>query len=430
MRAEAIDPSQTEYRRDPDRLFWFVQISDSHITLGNPSRIENLRWAAEAAVDHIDAEFVVHSGDIVDHTNGANFPAQDVECYPEEWAEYRAVVDRWATPYNWFDLPGNHEQYGDADLSCYLEGSIQGEFSGRTQHAWLRDFPFGRYLFVGMATCGEDGRRFPIDNANLSDGELEFLESALTRHADANLAFVFGHHPVHGRLHLTYLAGEDRDRFAEMMIEHEVSSYGYSHTDYSELGRHESLLLVDVGPLKGERDGDFALYTVDGNGLRVRQHDVGAWPIVQITAPLDSDMGGANPYAYPVAVGSSSNPVRAVAFDPAGIASVRFRADGGPWFVMDEVADHIFMGDWNTIGVDPGVHTLFLEVMGGSGTATDAIRVEVRVTECFDGLDNDGNGQVDYPRDAGCTSKSDDLEHGPRRPRTEPSDTGNRLSKK
>ena len=352
-----------------------------------------------------------------------------MECYPEEWAEYRAVVDGWATPQNWFDLPGNHEQYGDGDLSCYLEGSIQGEFSGQTQQAWLRQFSFGKYLFVGMATCGEDGRRYPIDNANLTDDELEFLETALTQHADANLAFVFGHHPVTGRNQHIYLAGEDRDRFVEMMIRHGVSSYGYSHTTYAAMGLYESLVLIDLGPLKGERERDFALYTVDGNGFRVRQHDVGAWPIAQITAPLDIDFAGANPYDYPVAVGSNSNRVRAVAFDPEGIASVRFRADDGPWLAMDQVADHVFEGDWNTIGVDPGLHSLLLEVMGGSGTATDAIRVEVRVTECWDGLDNDGNRQVDYPRDAGCTSKSDDLEHGMRRPRTGPTDPGSRLLK-
>jgi len=428
-RAEAIDPSKVEYRRDADSLFWFVQISDSHITLGKPGRTENLSWAAEAAVEHLDAEFVVHTGDMVDHTNGADFPVENVECYPEEWAEYRAAVEGWATSSNWFDLPGNHDQYGDDDLSCYLEWSIQGEASGRTQHAWLRQFSFGKYLFVGMATSGENGSRFPIDSPNLSDDELEFLGSALTTHADANLAVVFGHHPISGSPPLRFLDGEDRDRFVEMMLRHRASSYGYGHTGSARLGYFESLILIDLGPLKGEHYRDLALYTVDGNGLRVRQHDIGVWPIAQITAPLDTDMGGANPYAYPVTAGSISNPVRAVVFDPAGIASVRFRADDGPWLVMDRVADHVFEGEWSTIGVDPGYHFLYLDVLGASGTATDAIRVEVRVTECSDGLDNDGNGRTDFPRDSGCASPSDDTERGSRQSSTDPMNSGSRRLK-
>jgi hypothetical protein len=32
--------------------------------------------------------------------------------------------------------------------------------------------------------------------------------------------------------------------------------------------------------------------------------------------------------------------------------------------------------------------------------------------ECSDGVDNDGDGQTDFPSDAGCSSTSDDSETG------------------
>ena len=51
-------------------------------------------------------------------------PLRDVECYPEEWAEYNFVLKDLADATNWYDLPGNHDPYGDADLSCYREWSI------------------------------------------------------------------------------------------------------------------------------------------------------------------------------------------------------------------------------------------------------------------------------------------------------------------
>lgn len=405
--AEAIDPQRVDYSRDASRLFWFVQITDTHITIGRELRVEKLRWAAEAAFEHMDAELVVHTGDITDHTNGGIFPLVDVECYPEEWAEYKFVLQDLANADNWYDLPGNHDHYGDADLSCYREWSIQGASSGQTQHVWSRQFSFGKYIFIGLATCGEDGARYPFDNANLTDEEFEFLESALTRHSDADLAFVFGHHPIPG---FEYLRRGDRERFVELMVQHRVSSYGYGHTKYSSISHLGALLLVDLAPLRYDNGRDLALYTVDGNGVRVRIHDIGVWPIAQITAPLDAGSAGTHPFAYPIALDLISNPVRAVVFDPAGVLSVRFRLEDGPWLAMDRVVDHVFQGDWSTIGLDPGFHTLEIEALGGSGTAKDSIRVEVRTTECADGLDNNRNGLVDYPSDHGCASLGDDLE--------------------
>ena len=49
----------------------------------------------------------------------------------------------------------------------------------------------------------------------------------------------------------------------------------------------------------------------------------------------------------------------------------------------------------------------------GSPTSDLAFRTYVDLRECEDGLDNDGNGRVDYPEDLGCTSISDTTESSP-----------------
>jgi len=40
-------------------------------------------------------------------------------------------------------------------------------------------------------------------------------------------------------------------------------------------------------------------------------------------------------------------------------------------------------------------------------TGTDVLTVTYNAPECSDGIDNDGDGQIDYPDDAGCTSLTD-----------------------
>ena len=52
----------------------------------------------------------------------------------------------------------------------------------------------------------------------------------------------------------------------------------------------------------------------------------------------------------------------------------------------------------------------FVQISDSHITVGREIRVEVRTTECADGLDNNRNGLVDYPSDHGCASLGDDLE--------------------
>jgi len=407
--AGGADPRQVEYRSQPDRLFWFVQITDSQITTGRPARAARLAWASHAALEQMDSEIVVHTGDLVDHTGGAVFPFADVTCYPEEWTLYRTLIEDVATSESWIDLPGNHDQYGDGDLTCYRRWSVQGEATSQVQHARVLSFPYGSYLIVGLATCAEDGARWPIDNANLAPNELKFLEDVLRRHPEAQLVFIFGHHPISGR---PYLSGGDRDAFVELMSRYRVSSYAHGHTRSAALTYQGDRLVANLAPLALTSGRNLALFTIDGNGLRVRLHDVGTWPVIQITAPLDLDLGGQNPLTYPVPAGWRRNPIRAVAFDPDGIARVRFRIDGGQWIVMSRFDEHVYQGTWDTLSLDPGVHELTVEVEGENGIGVDSIRVEVRMTECVDGIDNDDNGWSDYPHDPGCDSPSDDAEAG------------------
>jgi hypothetical protein len=48
-------------------------------------------------------------------------------------------------------------------------------------------------------------------------------------------------------------------------------------------------------------------------------------------------------------------------------------------------------------------------VFGGFG-AFDVPALDYTLTACFDGLDNDGDGRVDFPYDSGCESAADDSE--------------------
>jgi hypothetical protein len=57
----------------------------------------------------------------------------------------------------------------------------------------------------------------------------------------------------------------------------------------------------------------------------------------------------------------------------------------------------------------PAVYPVLLNKESGTGAAT--LELTVTVTKrCVDGIDNDGDGAIDFPADSGCYSGGDDYE--------------------
>ena len=112
--AMAIDPYGARYLDDVDELFWFLQISDTHVgaNLGyGTADTDNLAWVLTAADTVIHPEYIVCTGDLVDATNGLLVPTAQ---YQDEWDEYNGVLAGQSVTF-FHDIPGNHDTYSDED---------------------------------------------------------------------------------------------------------------------------------------------------------------------------------------------------------------------------------------------------------------------------------------------------------------------------
>ena len=63
----------------------------------------------------------------------------------------------------------------------------------------------------------------------------------------------------------------------------------------------------------------------------------------------------------------------------------------------------VWQGTWDCTAIDPGSHTLTASVSTPSGSDAHTVSVEVRVTACDDGSDNDADGEVTGPKIAAAT---------------------------
>lgn len=420
------DPHSAVYSTDSEKIFWFMLVSDTHIGAYGEPGSERLEWLTTEGRQVINPSFIVNAGDLTD-CSGWNESGYPDGPYFSEWVEYNDIVTRNgmdATFY--YDLPGNHDHFGDRDFFYYLNYSIQGLATGQTQISWTRTFNFGTYHFLGINTCGNDGAEFSFlppaygDNAGLDAAELQFIEADLAAHQDADLTMIFGHHLIVTRetdwdyvdddeieaMTMTALSyGADEliglmDRYAPLMY-----AYGHSHVyreEFFTMDMDEGVLYLNAASMTKNDSKNYNVIAIDNNGISTVAPTMGVWPVVLITAPLDKNLGMRNdPFtANPTDITGESTPIRALVFDRNAVQRVEYRMyqiteslgetvgsaveevsaqadDEAIWFPMTQVATvhpyypYLWTADCPN-PLEGGVYTIMVRAVG-STTQRDSV---------------------------------------------------------
>ena len=102
-----IDGEDTE-------LFWFLHVSDLHISKLNSDRLDHLRQFVREVVPVVDPGLVVATGDLTDAVADESVFRRPTAQQESEWQQYRALLN--AAGLNrtdfWLDMRGNHDAYG------------------------------------------------------------------------------------------------------------------------------------------------------------------------------------------------------------------------------------------------------------------------------------------------------------------------------
>lgn len=395
----AGDPHSAFYSTDNNKIFWFIHASDLHVGTSGTTDSTNLQWLVTTAKSAINPSFIVVTGDITDSTNGNIFGYPNGP-YQAEWDQYKSIMSAAnVTASDYFDIPGNHDAYNDANFAYYLANSVQGRAMHTTQHSWIREFDFGIYHFLGVNTADNTGDPFSIfwpygDNAGLDTDELEFIYSELLANQGARLTLAFGHHPLAatGKITDTYIL-YGRDQFVGYLNTYGASLYGYGHTHASSESFYtsnmtEGVFYFNVSSLGKDSPNQYTLTAIDCDGIASVTQSVKTWPVVLITAPMDKTLGkNVNPYTYSV-TNSANNPIRALVFDTGTVNQVQYRIDmAGSWYPMALTAKtnpnypHLWEGTWNASALASGEHTIEVQATTTSGVRTDSVKVNMQSTQ-------------------------------------------------
>jgi 3',5'-cyclic AMP phosphodiesterase CpdA len=386
----ASDPHSAYYSSENGNLFWFIHTSDTHIGASGTQDSQNLQWIVTQGKNIINPNFIVVTGDLTDSTNG-NFLGWPNGPYQAEWDQYSNILSNNVDSSFYYDIPGNHDAYNDGDFSYYRANSIQGRATGNAQVSWTRDFPFGKYHFLGINTADNTGASFSLtwpygDYAGLDTNELAFISQELQLHSDAHLTLIFGHHPLvsTGNSTDTYVY-YGANEFMDLMDAYHSSLYGYGHLhsfgeDFFTQNMSEGVFYFHVASLGKSNENQFSVTAIDCNGISTVTQTINTWPIVLITAPLDRYLGNrVNPYSYTVP-NSTSNPIRTLVFDPSPVQGVQYRVDGGTtWQQMSNVSTNplVWEAAWDASTLAEGEHTIEVQAATASGIRSNIITVYV-----------------------------------------------------
>jgi len=414
----AGNPNGAHYNKENNNIFWFALISDTHVNSLIYWDETNYNAFIRDTLNILRPSFILNLGDLTDQLQDPLTLGQP------QWNNYRNITFRNESINNntYFDCPGNHDQYWESEnpwpesndayswpwclalritryplgwprfqqlpLTFYRQNSIQGEATNQTQQSWIFNPDFGgTYHFMLVSTPHPDYTHPCIDGYNdspgeLNDGELNFIENELERRKNANLTFIFGHHPMN-RLVI------GRDRFSSLLRDYNVSLYGYGHTHDMGETMVRGTLHLNVDSLA--EHSRYAIVAVDNDGISVTHATLNQWPVILITTPIDKNLGGNNPYAYKVhslgIYGSMEYhqcPIRALVFDENPVTKVEYRIDGkDEWYPMSRVrrvgGTNSYLWEtteWDCTILPSGNHTLEVRATG-STTRSDIITFEI-----------------------------------------------------
>lgn len=118
------------------KVFWFLQVSDIHVSDRDPSKQEQLEEFIRTTVSTIDPVLVMATGDMTEALRhiwkGA--PIGQIE---REWRSYQQTVAKFRDSGFWIDLRGNHDTFGvtSTDEDFFLQYSVQGSLASKRARA-------------------------------------------------------------------------------------------------------------------------------------------------------------------------------------------------------------------------------------------------------------------------------------------------------
>lgn len=329
-------------------LYWFVHITDPHVSASNPAYLNTLGEFLNWTYDYMHPFTIILTGDV---QTGQDERELTLDGRVEnDFKAYFETVNKtpYATDENWYryiETAGNHDRNCDYNLTYWMNYTITGQRFGTVQQFFKANFTFGDSIFnILDSTPFTSPPKYYGSEGQLDSDDLHEFYNFIESNKEAEHKMVFmHHHPL-----LAYgLAKSSSSWFPTSIVTYSQQSgvdcifYGHTHMQFYET-------FGDVVYLMGDRWRDsyynsetmettaqyYNLVAVDGGNMNFAFTPYSKLPNVIITNPgspvfLDEKDS--------ITSTRGDGHIRVLVFPAASdpIVSVKYKIDGGTWIPMN-----------------------------------------------------------------------------------------------
>ena len=334
-----------------DKIFWFIQISDLHLSINfDPRRGPDFeKWINQVVIEAIKPKVTLVTGDLTDaRTKGI----MGGEQYEQEWIWYQEIVNRTGVTDKtlWLDLRGNHDDFGvfdwKSDNNYFAKYSVQGRHHKRHYTYTVKEGN-ETYSFIGVDSCLEPGPNRPFNTVGLlHEEDIDSLKALKKSLVSPNFTVWFGHYPtraitgpipgLHNIINGPYLSGHV----------HMTDLYALQPPGF---------LDIEVADWKTKRM--YRVAVIDHSIFSFTDIRLDEWPVIVITNPKAAKF--VMPKIEAVNRIQFSTHIRVLVFSRSNLTRVTLEINDEEEVVMTRVkSSPLFVSQWNPSKYSSGLHRM------------------------------------------------------------------------